>query len=98
MPTCLVHNCETSWELLYFHLLSPLSRDQISFDPHQRIETFIQEKKHIVDFLIKFIALASKVQTDNQHAIFLLKKNVNREIIRAITAYPPTQALKSLEQ
>jgi len=29
-----VHNCETSWGLLYFHLLSPLSRDQIPFDPH----------------------------------------------------------------
>jgi len=34
VPTCLVHNCETSWGLLYFHLLSPLSRDQIPFDPH----------------------------------------------------------------
>jgi len=28
----------------------------------------------------------------------LLKKNVNREIIRAIMAYPPIQAPKSLEQ
>jgi len=44
------------------------------------------------------MALASKAQTDNQHAIFLLKKNVNREIIRAIMTYPPTQAPKSLEQ
>jgi len=51
-----------------------------------------------MDFLIKFIALASKAQTDNQYAIFLLKKNINREIIRAIMAYPPTQAPKSLEQ
>jgi len=33
------------------------------------------------------MALASKAQTNNQHAIFLLKKNVNREIIRAIMAY-----------
>jgi len=40
-----------------------------------------------MDFLIKFMALASKAQTDNQHAIFLLKKNVNRKIIRAIMAY-----------
>jgi len=44
------------------------------------------------------MALASKAQTDDQHAIFLLKKNINREIIRAIIAYPPTQAPKSLEQ
>jgi len=28
----------------------------------------------------------------------LLKQNINREIIRAIIAYSPTQALKSLEQ
>jgi len=51
-----------------------------------------------VDFLIEFMALASKAQTDDQHTIFLLKKNVNREIIRAIVVYPPTQAPKSLEQ
>jgi len=31
-----VHNCETSWGLLDFHLLSPLFQDQIPFDPHQR--------------------------------------------------------------
>ena len=34
VPTCLVHNCEISWRLFYFHLLSPLSQDQIPFDPH----------------------------------------------------------------
>ena len=36
VPTCLVHNCETSQRLLYFYLLSPLSQDQIPFDPHHR--------------------------------------------------------------
>ena len=44
------------------------------------------------------MALASKAQTDNQHAIFLLKKNINREIIRAIMVYPLAQVPKSLEQ
>jgi len=44
------------------------------------------------------MVLASKAQTNNQHAIFLLKKNINREIIRAIIAYPLTQVPKSLEQ
>jgi len=39
VPTCLVHNCETSWGLLYFHLLSPLSRDQILFDPHHHAKS-----------------------------------------------------------
>jgi len=36
VPTCLVHNCEASRRLLYSYLLSPLSQDQIPFDPHQR--------------------------------------------------------------
>ena len=36
MPTCLVHNCETSQGLVDFYLLSPLFQDQIPFDPHQR--------------------------------------------------------------
>jgi len=67
-------------------------------DAKWRIKIFTQGKKHITDFLIEFMALASKAQTDDQHAIFLLKKNINREIIRAIIAYLPAQAPKSLEQ
>jgi len=51
----------------------------------------------VIDFLIEFMALVSKAQTDDQHAIFLLKKNINREIIRAIIVYLPTQAPKSLD-
>ena len=31
----------------------------------------------MIDFLIKFVALANKAQTDDQHAIFVLKKNIN---------------------
>jgi len=67
-------------------------------DAEWRIETFTQERKHIADFLIKFMVLVTKAQTDDQHTIFLLKKNVNREIIRAILAYPPKEALQTLEQ
>ena len=37
VPTCLVHNCEASRRLFYSHLLSPLSQDQIPFDPHHRM-------------------------------------------------------------
>jgi len=62
------------------------------------IEMFIQGRKHIANFLIKFMALVAKAQTDNQHAIFLLKKNVNREIIRAILTYLPKEAPQMLEQ
>ena len=41
-----------------------------------KIETFKQEKKNMADFMIKFKALAMKADTDELHAIFLLKKNV----------------------
>ena len=59
-------------------------------DAEWHIKMFTQGKKHIANFLIKFMALASKAQTNNQYAIFLLKKNVNWEIIRAIIVYPPS--------
>ena len=39
--------------------------------------------------MIKFEALAMKVDTDNLHAIFLLKKNVQHNIIKTILGYPP---------
>ena len=37
---------------------------------------FQQGKKHITDFMIEFKMLAMKAETDNMHAIFLLKKNM----------------------
>ena len=58
-------------------------------DVEWKIETFKQSKKHIVDFMIEFEALAMKADTDNLHAIFLLKKNVQHNIIKTILGYPP---------
>ena len=40
------------------------------------IETFKQEKKNTADFMIEFDVLAMKANTDELHAIFLLKKNI----------------------
>ena len=45
-------------------------------DAEWKIETFKQGKRNTVDFIIEFEALAMKVNTDELHAIFLLKKNV----------------------
>ena len=45
-------------------------------DTEWEIEIFKQSKKYIVDFMIEFKALAMKADTDDLHAIFLLKKNV----------------------
>ena len=41
-----------------------------------KIKTFKQSKKHIADSIIEFEVLAMKAETNNLHAIFLLKKNV----------------------
>jgi len=39
--------------------------------------------------MIEFKALAMKVDTDKLHIIFLLKKNVQSDIIRTILGYLP---------
>jgi len=45
-------------------------------DAEWRIGFFKQGKKNMVDFMVEFEALAMKVDTDELHVIFLLKKNV----------------------
>ena len=45
-------------------------------DTKWRIESFKQRKKNTVDFMIEFKALAMKVDKNELHAIFLLKKNI----------------------
>jgi len=44
-------------------------------------------KKHITDFMIEFKVLVMKAETDDMHAIFLLKKNVRSNIIKTILEY-----------
>ena len=53
-----------------------------------KIEILKQSKKYIADFMIEFEALAMKAETDEMHAIFLLKKNVRTDIIKKILGYP----------
>jgi len=45
-------------------------------DAEWRIEFFKQGKQNTADFMIEFDTLAMKADTDELHAIFLLKKNV----------------------
>ena len=56
-------------------------------DAKWKIETFKQEKKDIVDFMIEFETLAIKIDTNDLHVIFLLKKNVRHNIIKMILRY-----------
>jgi len=48
--------------------------------------------------MIEFEALAMKADTDELHAIFLLKKNVRHDIIKTILGYPPIAMPKTLKE
>ena len=67
-------------------------------DAEQKIETFKQSKKHIVNFIIKFEILVMKAETNDLHIIFLLKKNVQMNIIKTILGYPPIAAPETLRE
>ena len=67
-------------------------------DTEWKIETFRQNKKHIADFMIEFDVLAMKVETNEIHTIFLLKKNVRADIIKTILGYSPMAALEMLKE
>ena len=67
-------------------------------DTKWKIKTFKQEKKNIVDFIIKFEALAIKTNTNELYAIFLLKKNTWHNIIKTILGYPSIAIPKTLKE
>ena len=67
-------------------------------DAEWKIKTFKQEKKNTADFIIEFDALATKADTDELHAIFLLKKNIQQDIIKIILEYPPIAMPESLKK
>ena len=52
-----------------------------------KIESFKQGKQNTADFMIEFETLAMKVDMDKLHDIFLLKKNVQPNIIKTILRY-----------
>jgi len=67
-------------------------------DAERRIEIFKQGKKNIADFIIEFEALAIKADTDKLYAIFLLKKNVQHDIIKTILGYAPIAMPETLKE
>ncbi|XP_006454866.1 hypothetical protein AGABI2DRAFT_140700 [Agaricus bisporus var. bisporus H97] len=62
------------------------------------IETLVQGRRPIIDYLVEFNLLKNKVGTDDQHAVFLLKKNVRKDIIRTILSFPPTNLPTNLAE
>jgi len=67
-------------------------------DNKWKIKLFRQGKKHITDLMIEFKALAMKDETNNIHAIFLLKKNIRSDIIKKILGYPLMAASETLKE
>ena len=65
-----------NWDEFIQEIKTTFSNKSKAADIKQKIEIFKQEKRHIMDFMIEFKALAMKANTDDLYTIFLLKKNV----------------------
>jgi len=85
-------------EELIKEIKTAFSNKSKAADAEWKIETFQQGKKHIADFMIEFNALAMKAETDDMYAIFLLKKNVQADIIKTILRYLPMVAPDTLKE
>jgi len=67
-------------------------------DAEWKIEIFKQGKKNTADFMIKFNTLAIKADTNELHTIFLLKKNIQQDIIKTILGYPQIAIPETLKE
>jgi len=63
-----------------------------------KIIIFQQGKNHIANFMIEYNVLAMKVKTDDMYTIFLLKKNIQVDIIKTILEYPPITVPNTLKE
>ena len=64
------------WDEFVKEIKTTFSNKMKAADAKWNIETFKQGKQNTADFIIEFEALAMKVNTNELHAIFLLKKNI----------------------
>jgi len=69
-------NDTQDWDEFVKEFKTTFSDKSKAADAEWKIETFKQGKRNTADFMIEFEALATKADTDELHAIFLLKKNV----------------------
>ena len=86
------------WEEFVKEIKTMFSNKTKAADTKWRIESFKQEKKNIADFMIEFEALAMKVNIDKLHVIFLLKKNIQQDIIKIILGYLLIVAPETLKE
>ena len=87
-----------NWDNFMKEIKTMFSNKTKAADAKWKIKSFEQEKRNTADFIIKFDALAMKVNIDELHAIFLLKKNVRQDIIKMILGYPPIAAPETLKE
>ena len=64
------------WDNFVKEIKTMFSNKMKAVDTEWKIESFKQGKRNTVYFMIEFDILAMKADTDELHAIFLLKKNV----------------------
>ena len=86
------------WDDFVKELKTTFSDKSKAADTEWKIETFKQGKRNMADFIIEFEALAMKADTNELHAIFLLKKNVQHDIIKTILGYPPIAMPETLKE
>jgi len=91
-------NDTQDWDEFVKEFKTTFSNKSKAADAEWKIETFKQGKRNTADFMIEFEALATKVETDELHAIFLLKKNVRQDIIKTILGYPPIAMPETLKE
>ena len=91
-------NDTQDWDDFVKEIKTTFSDKSKAADAEWKIETFKQGKRNTVDFMIEFEALATKADTDELHAIFLLKKNVRQDIIKTILGYPPIAMPETLKK
>ena len=85
------------WEDFVKKIKTTFSDKMKAADAEWKIKTFKQGKKNTVDFIIEFEALAIKADTDKLYTIFLLKKNIQHDIIKMILGYLPIVAPETLK-
>ena len=69
-------NDTQDWDEFVKEFKTMFSDKSKAADAEWKIKTFKQGKRNTADFMIEFEALATKADTDELHAIFLLKKNI----------------------
>ena len=87
-----------NWDKFVKEIKTIFSDKMKAVDVKWKIESFKQGKWNKADFMIKFKVLAMKADTDELHAIFLLKKNVQPSIIKIILGYLPIVVPETLKK